>query len=399
MKPLLRILVAAGLLFPAIGLAGSRPITFPGKDCSFYVRHAGQYLINVVVDSSAPLTPEDAEREMQSYDARVRRIVGRFAELGFALRFYPNVMIETVQGSTICYYQRDGQTVGGRLPAPVVIPPGAGAVFWGCDNDPYTWAHWDPQAPPGGVPPASLVFPKNHEDVTSEGIDFQLAHELAHLTSLPQNTPWDEARANMLAYLATGQTKVDIVRHVPREQFDEQGNPYTLLDSLVVDLDHPLVTHVSKLAPRVSASHFNSEIMASLLTRMVRRFGPASAAGFIRWLDHNYPFPDLSAHGTESIEAQRAIVLNHVQRWAAHLREYASLVHYYGYHPPGFTHQTAAWIESELMKLGLGVPSAPPAYPVWRQWNHPYVNPYVYPVLVPTYGLPGMVWPFWPPFR
>ena len=137
---------------------------------------------------------------------------------------------------------------------------------------------------------------------------FMVAHEWAHLTEPPgqsRHPIWREARADLLAYLATGKKQLRIPMRLARREGlaeyiaplspDKSTNSKSEKKRVVLrSLRKPNIPEISKLKAESSAVHLNSQIISSALYKMARKFGDEALADFIMWMDQ------ASLHGLDS---------------------------------------------------------------------------------------------------
>lgn len=102
-----------------------------------------------------------------------------------------------------------------------------------------------------------------------------VAHELAHVTEPKKSSSsrmWNEARADYLAYVATGIPTLIV-----------QGSKGIARRSL----DYPSITCFEDLVLDLNQYHKNSEVISHVLYRLEQKFGRKDALEFIRWVDNN----------------------------------------------------------------------------------------------------------------
>jgi hypothetical protein len=136
--------------------------------------------------------------------------------------------------------------------------------------------------------PRFLVLPAVTKSYHSLQNTFVVAHEIAHETENPsshRSLIWREARADFLAFVATGETDVLFSEGVDLELVKSDGTIYKQRVTKVRSLNSPTVAKVADLMPKLGAYHHNSQIISSALFEISNQLGQARAISFVRWMD------------------------------------------------------------------------------------------------------------------
>lgn len=176
-----------------------------------------------------------------------------------------------------------------------------------------------------------LLFSALTENYHTLDNKFMVAHEWAHTTEplqQPMGRIWREARADLLAYLATGETALRIPRKLAEEEgqvdrlaneekvhnsFEEGQNsltrgPTTTETVTLRSLREPTMRRFSGAVSAQLSAHLNSQIISSALYAVARAFGDRALADFIHWMDYAVQEGALATDGFERRSATQAWV-------------------------------------------------------------------------------------------
>lgn len=202
-------------------------------------------------------------------------------ELGFSQTHYLNVLVEKHPGAVNC-------PVLGGMGTCLIISPWALIETPGLFGRSIFFGSQFRQTSKGSTV-RTLVFTAFSNDIHSIFSPFIVAHELAHNTEPiiggSSSGIWQEARADFLAYLVTGEAEVIFPSGHPPHQFSEIGERIPILSPSRRSLKMPVVSKLSQLIPNKHAYHENSEIISSLLYRLDNKFGAQWPIAFINWID------------------------------------------------------------------------------------------------------------------
>lgn len=115
-----------------------------------------------------------------------------------------------------------------------------------------------------------------------------IAHELGHITEIKSShlsLIWREARADLLAYLMTGETRAFIPEGIIMETVRSNGITYKETKTTIRSLLDPTVPSIDFIYPYINAYHYNSEIISSTLYEMSQKLGTQKLIDFILWMD------------------------------------------------------------------------------------------------------------------
>ncbi len=121
---------------------------------------------------------------------------------------------------------------------------------------------------------------------------FVLAHELAHQTENVKSHRdlfWREARADYLAYLATGQTDFILPEAANVNLSKQNGETYQVKVNRIRSLRRPVVASLNEAMPDLDLYHFNSQLISSAMYVLGQKLGEGRMIDFIDWMDHQTP--------------------------------------------------------------------------------------------------------------
>lgn len=268
-------------LKPKLGLASSK---HEGFDVSIVSQWGGRsQWSNKILNDSAILAIHEARNAVQ--------------RLGLGRNHYLNVLVEKHPGAISCPVQELGTCLAvgpfGFITTPNIL--GFRSMFFGSSRREDTFENM----------PRTLVLKALTKDYHSLFSPFTIAHELVGHDTEPYGSPrsfiWIEARADFLAYAATGQTEISWPGEIDAMTFDEEGKILKSQEPTKRSLIHPKVASKSDLIANRYAYHENSELISSLLFRFASEFGLKVTIDFIKWVD--------SLESTKILDLQRESTL------------------------------------------------------------------------------------------
>lgn len=114
---------------------------------------------------------------------------------------------------------------------------------------------------------------------------FVIAHELGHDVFRSKNDSLNEAMADYVAWLLSGQTGFLSSKPVETKVMDAKGNIETVTIPYQREIANPRVSKLSEIRPSVERYHTNSTLFSHLFYKIDQRFGRGKSVSLIRFLE------------------------------------------------------------------------------------------------------------------
>ncbi|MDB5037510.1 MAG: hypothetical protein JWQ35_1038 [Bacteriovoracaceae bacterium] len=119
-----------------------------------------------------------------------------------------------------------------------------------------------------------------------------VAHELAHATQIESSHNselWQEARADILAYLVTGKTQFSFPRPHKITTMNSDGIWFLKDFEVIRDLKEPRIKTVADILPSIVEKHWNSQIFSNFLYEFSIHTSDQDLVDFIHFMDFHPP--------------------------------------------------------------------------------------------------------------